>query len=462
MKPFINRESELDFLHKEYNEKRSSFVVIYGRRRVGKTTLIKEFIKDKNALYFLATEETERENRKNLQHIVAEFTGNRLLEKDVFLEWEDLFHLIKDQEPGKKAVLVIDEFQYLGKTNKAFPSLFQKIWDTSLQDSNLMVILCGSLVGMMIAQTLSYSSPLYGRRTGQLQIKPISFEHYHRFFEHPEDLNLIEYYSVTGGVPKYVELFRPTGNIEEDIAENILSKQSFLYEEPVFLLEKETGEIGTYFSIIKTIAAGNRKLGKIASALNVTQTGLTKYLKVLIDLDLIKRDVPVTEKNPAKSKKGLYFINDHFISFWFRFVWIYRNYLEIDNTGPVIKKIRENFRDNHVSFVYEEICKDKMMKMSSENEIPFELLRCGRWWDKDTEIDLVGISGNEKNYIFGECKYTEKKTDADVYFNLKVKAEKVTKDPAIVKHYILFSRAGFTDTLHRIAEETGELYLKQY
>ncbi len=457
---FINREPELSFLNSEFNEERSSLVVIYGRRRVGKTTLIKKFIEDKKSLYFIATEESERENKKNLQYIVSDHTGNTLLKKDIVLEWEEILLIIKNHEPDSKKIVVIDEFQYLGKNNKSFPSVFQKIWDTHFKDSNIMFILCGSLVSMMIDQTLSYSSPLYGRRTGQLRMNPISFEHYHSFFKKSDSLNLIEYYSVTGGAPKYIELFKPSGNIFEDIKNNILSKQSFLYDEPVFLLEKEVGETGTYFSIIKSIAAGNRKLGRIAADLGIAQSGITKYLKTLIDLDLVKREVPITEKNPEKSKKGLYFIKDNFINFWFKFVWFYRQYLEIDNIEPVMKRIREHFRDNHVSFVYEDICRDKLMKMSSENEIDIQILKCGRWWDKNTEIDIIGVSEGNSELIFGECKYTEKKSNVEVYLKLKEKSEKVISDSGCKKSYILFSKSGFTKSLKLVAEETDNLYLK--
>ena len=227
---FINRENEIAYLQKEYDQKRSSLVVIYGRRRIGKTTLIKQFIKNKKALYFIATEESERENKKNLQHLLADFSANSFLKKDVILDWNEIFTLFINYQPAERKILVIDEFQYLGKGNKAFPSIFQKIWDELLVTSNIMVILCGSLVSMMFSQTLSYASPLYGRRTGQIKMMQIAFKHYKSFFENLESLDLIEYYSVTGGVPKYIELFRPSGDIFEAIKMNILSKHSMFHQ----------------------------------------------------------------------------------------------------------------------------------------------------------------------------------------------------------------------------------------
>ncbi len=305
---FIDREPELDCLHQAYNQKKSSLVIIYGRRRMGKTTLIKHFIEGKNALYFMATEESETENKKMVQHILGGFTENDLLKKNLILEWEEIFSIFAHHGPDIKKILVIDEFQYLGKGNKGFPSVFQKIWDEILVNATVMVILCGSLVSMMYHQTLSYSSPLYGRRTGQIRMKQIAFKNYSLFFKDAGNLDLIEYYSVTGGVPKYIELFEPMPDIFEAIKKNILSKQSFLYEEPVFLLEREVGEIGTYFSIIKSIAAGHHKIGKIAAHLGINQSGATKYLQTLMELDILERITPVTETNPEKSKKGLYIL----------------------------------------------------------------------------------------------------------------------------------------------------------
>ena len=459
---FVDRRNELEYLRREYQREGSSLVVVYGRRRIGKTTLIKRFIQDKNALYFIATEEPETENKKSMQRMLADFTGNELLKKDWVLEWEEIFKTFAGHTTDTRKILVIDEFQYLGKTNKAFPSIFQKIWDEYLVDSDIMAILCGSIVGMMLDQTLSYSSPLYGRRTGQIKLEPISFADYPSFFEKADSIDLVECYSVTGGVPKYIESFEPSSDIYESIKTNILLKQSFLYEEPVFLLERELGEIGTYFSIIKSIAAGNHKIGKIAGNLGIKQTGATRYLKILIDLDLIERAVPATEKNPEKSKKGLYFIRDYFIRFWFRFVYPYRNYLEIGNTDTVVERLKRNFKDNHVSFVYEDLCREELLHLNREGLFDFAILEAGRWWDKNEEIDIVAFSREENSIIFCECKYTEQPVDVDIYFRLREKAKKVPWPSDGSRHYVLFSKSGFSQALLGLCQSEKQLFLQRF
>ena len=457
---FINRTSEREFLQKEYHRESSSLVIIYGRRRIGKTALITEFCKNKNALYFLATEESETENRNNFKDLACEYTENELLGSAIIKKWDIIFKSIVDYKTSEKKIIIIDEFQYLGKGNPAFPSVFQKIWDTILNNSNIMVILCGSLITMMESQTLSYDSPLYGRRTGQIKLQQISFEHYKEFYTHMKKKELIEYYAVTGGVPKYIELFRESTDIYTSIEDNVLGKSSFLYEEPTFLLQHEVSEIGSYFSIIKTIAAGNQKLSKIATVLEQPQSNLTKYLKTLIDLDILVREVPITEENPAKSKRGLYKIKDNFLGFWFKFIYPNIGMLETERKEFVLNKIKRNFIDNHVSFVYEDICLEEMWKLNAEEKWCFNFDRCGRWWDKNSEIDIVAYDSQGKDIIFGECKYTNSPKDIEVLRDLEIKAKEVKwKNDDRCQYFILFSINGFTVKLQELAAKRDDILL---
>lgn len=463
MEKFIDRKKELEFLNKEYQKKESSLVILYGRRRIGKTSLIKEFGKNKDIIYFLATEESEKQNIEAFQKLVAENLKNTLLLSMQVKDWEILFKQIAENNTKNKKVIVIDEFQYLGKINVAFPSIFQKIWDEILKDKNIMVILCGSLINMMESQTLNYNSPLYGRRTGQIKLKQIPFENYKEFFNYKiTEKELIEKYALTGGVPKYIESFKEKKDIYEEIKENIMNKQSYLYEEPLFLLRNEVLEVGSYFSIIKSIAAGNRKLGNIASNLSVSPTSLSKYLQTLINLDIIEREVPVTESNPEKSKKGQYKIKDNFIAFWFQFIYPNKAFLEIEKDNIVLSKIKENFIDNHVAYVYEEVCKEKMWNLNASGKLGITFDKLGRWWNNQEEIDLIGINQeNGKDIIFGECKfYTNKLMDSKIYYKLKEKAKLVEWNKENRKEkYILFSANGYTEELKKLAKTKEDLIL---
>lgn len=462
MEKFIDRKKELDFLEKEYKSNKSSLIILYGRRRIGKTSLIKEFGKNKDMIYFLATEESEKQNIEAFKKIIAEKTNNDLLYHTNIDSWETIFKILVEEKIDNKKILVIDEFQYLGKTNTAFPSIFQKIWDEILKEKNIMVILCGSLINMMETQTLSYNSPLYGRRTGQIKLKQIPFENYKEFFENKlNERQLIEKYAVTGGVPKYIESFKNNKNIYEEIKENIINRQSYLYEEPIFLLQNEVSEIGSYFSIIKSIAQGNRKLGNIASNLSVSPTNLSKYLQTLINLDIIEREVPITQTNQEKSKKGQYKIKDNFLAFWFQFIYPNKAFIEIGQETAVLNKIKSNFVDNHLAYIYEEICKEKMWKLNIDGKLEMTFDKIGRWWNSQSEIDLVGIDTNGKNIIFGECKYyTNKLVDVDVYYELKEKAKSVEwKNNQRNEKYIIFSINGYTNKLKKLAKSRNDLIL---
>ena len=462
MSRFIDREQELNFLLSEYRRSGSSLVVIYGRRRIGKTELISKFINDKKSIYFLATEEDEVQNRNAFKNTVSDFLGNELLREARIDNWEILFKSLVAKTTNEKIILAIDEFQYLGLANSAFPSIMQKMWDTYLKNSNIMVILCGSLISMMESQTLNYSSPLYGRRTGQIRLKQIPFLYYHDFYPNKDYKSLIEYYSVTGGVPKYIELFYDSEDIYSAININILSKQSFLYDEAHFLLQKEVSEIGTYFSIMKAIAAGNRKLSKISSSIEIKQTGLSKYLKTLASLDLIEREVPVTEPNPQKSKKGLYRIKDNYILFWFKFIYPNMGFIESGNTAIVMNKLKENFIDKHVSFIYENVCIEKLWNMNAEGSLKFTFDKIGRWWNNTSEIDIIGIDSTGNNILFGECKYKKSKIGLDVLTALEKKSIEVEWNKDNRKsYYIIFSISGFTEELIKEAQKRNDVILSE-
>lgn len=460
MHPFINRTKELEFLENQYNSRQSSLVIVYGRRRVGKTTLITEFLnRHPNSLYFLATEESEKQNLKYFKDQVAEFTGNELL-KSAAVDWPTVFKTLANDKTATRKIIVLDEFQYLGRSNSAFPSIMQKIWDTILKDAGVMMILCGSLISLMKSQTLDYGSPLYGRRTGQIKLKQIPFCHYHEFFRGRSDNDLLPFYAVTGGVPKYIEALSDDSDIYEAIERNVLNLQSFLYEEPYFLLQKEVSEIGSYFSLIKAIAMGNRKLSDIATSLGVKQTGLTKYLKVLMDLDLVEREVPVTEKTPEKSKSGLYRITDNFIAFWFKFVYPYRSYLEKGESDFVLSQIKKGFVQNHAAFVYEDVCREKMWELSAAGTWGFHFDKVGRYWGKEGEIDIVAMDTIGGNLVLGECKYTASSKGLSVLHALQEKADAMRRLTQMDNvQYILFSTAGFTQGLIDEAKKNTALKL---
>lgn len=462
---FLGREKEILDLEKEY-ARDGGFVVIYGRRRIGKTTLIKQFIKSKTAFYFLATKEVESQSMKRFAGVIARTTGNSVMQKAAFSDWLDLFQAVADYKPNEKKVLVIDEFPYLVKVNDSFPSILQNAWDEILKDSNVMLILCGSLISMMKKHALSYESPLYGRRTAQMRIAPLPFttvyENQKLSFE-----EAAEQYSITGGVPKYMEFFSDGQPLYEQIKENVLSKNGFLYEEPNFLLTDEVQVPTNYFSIIKVIADGNHKLGTIAGILGLETSALTPYLKTLSELGFIEKQVPVTEKNAEKTRKGLYFISDNFLRFWFRYVYPYKGELELDNTQISLDELDKDFKEKFVAFAYEDICKEIFARLCLDKAIDFTPSKIGSYWLNDksgnTQIDVMAVDTVNKRLFAGECKYHNQPVDADVYFELVKKVDNSSEIKSAFKGHMViygvFSKSGFTSRMTDISNSNPNLFL---
>ena len=373
---------------------------------------------------------------------------------------------IKQEE---KKVLVIDEFPYLVKTNPAFPSILQNAWDEILKGSNVMRILSGSLISMMQKHALSYDSPLYGRRTAQMRLSPLSFTEIYGAMKMPFE-QAVEQYAVTGGVPKYLEFFADDRRLEEQLKDVVLSKNGFLYEEPNFLLKNESVTAVNYFSIIKAIADGNHKLGKIASVLGQETSALTPYLSTLANLMFIEKKTPVTEKNPEKSRKGLYFISDNFIRFWFRYIYPFKGELELDNMQIVLDEIRKDFVEKFVAFTYEDICRNIFADLCKNGRIYFVPSRIGSYWlndiDGDTEIDVMAVDHQNKRVFAGECKYHAKPVDVSVYFALKKKVESATEIrksyPGYDVIFGVFSKSGFTQRMLDTAKtDTGLILIHE-
>lgn len=465
---FIGREQDLNCLEENY-QKDSGFVVIYGRRRVGKTELIKQFIKGKNALYYLSMEEKEQDSLVRWTNAIAEFTNQPEMANTNISRWEFLFKNFADYKPNEKKILVIDEFPYLVKANEAFPSVMQYIWDEQLKPrKNIMLILCGSSISMMEKHVLLYNSPLYGRITSEIKLKPLRFSVIKKelgksFAEKSET------FSITGGIPKYLELLEgKETTTKEKISKHILSNQNPLFNEPRYLLKEDISDTTNYFALLKTIANGEHKLGNIAKNMEMANSEVRLVLSKLIELGYIEKQVPITEKNPGTSKKGLYFISDNFIKFWFKYLYPYKSYLELGQKDIALENLDKTFKSKFVALAYEDICKDILLELSLNKKIDFMPSLIGSYWSNERkaeniQIDVSAVDTHNKKLFLGECKYHEKPIDADVFFDLKNKVDKSKEIFLSFKgyqtNYGVFSKSGFTKRMLDTAKKTPTLYL---
>ena len=449
---FYNRKNELDALNNEYRRSGASFTVIYGRRRIGKTALISEYIKDKPAIYFYATEMNIRHQLDQLTEQVIQFFDKPYLENIKFQDFEQLFAFLADQIGDRKIVFIIDEYQQLVKQDSAMSSVLQKCWDMYFKSKNIHIILCGSIISMMYSETLDYSSPLYGRRTSNIHLKRMKFMHIQDFIPKLSKMDQMNVYASLGTIPKYLELYDASVSFEENIRRQVLDKNSYLYNEVRFILKEEIKDAATYFSIMETIALGESKIGRISSRLNVQSPYLSRYLLRLSDLDIIEKEIPITEKDPPKSKLGRYRIKDPFIKFWFYYV--YRNYssLEIGRIDYVMSELKKSFNQRFVSYAFENYVKETILE-DPERYLGFEPLKIGRWWSNKEEIDLIAF--NDTHMAFIECKWLNKVVGYDVYSNLQRKSLLVPNHEDKEHVYVIYARNGVKES---VQEDGGRVF----
>lgn len=447
---FINRKSELEALNEKWESGDPQMVILYGKRRVGKTELMKQFGKKKPFVYFLADKRNQIEQLREFGRIVGEFSRDTVLVKHGFTDWIEAFQYLKNL--NKQFVLAVDEYPYLVESDPATSSLFQKGWDVYLKESGIFLLLSGSSIAMMESETLIQKSPLFGRRTGQLLVEPLSFEQAWKFFPKKTFHEFMRFYTITGGMPAYLSQMDPDRSPEENIESRIFSTTEFLFNEVEFTLKEELREPQNYLAILRAISWGKRKFGEITNETGLKKNVLTKYLNVLERLHLIDKEVPVTEYHKEKSRKGLYRISDNFFRFWFQFVYPYKSELQIGKTEEIIERYK-TCSSSLEAVVYENVCCE-LLRGFEKNIFSFD--RVGRWWEANTEIDIVGLNEKKKQILFGECKWSSKPVGTNVYADLKKKAGTVQWERSKREDsFILFSKSGFTDDMISLAKKEG-------
>jgi AAA+ ATPase superfamily predicted ATPase len=447
----INREAELEWLCSHLSREQRQLLVLYGRRRVGKTTLVTSALEtldaDTETVYFLCDQRGPVYNAERFAARCADVFDDMAPVVDGFV---DAFQYLKNRVDAP-CVVALDEFSYLVEADESIPSVFQTIVDEVLVDTDISLVLLGSSISMMEDGVLSYESPLYGRRTGQCKLTPLSFSDARGFFPDASIDTQIQTYSVLGGIPAYLEQFDATESLLTNIETHVLSKGAFLYEEPEFLLRQELREPATYMAILEAIAEGATRVTEIANAIGKDASSLSRYLQNLTKLALINRETPVTDPDG----RGVYRIADDFLRFWFRFVAPNRGGLEQGRTSSLRQSVEEALA-THTSQTFETVCHQAVQTAA----FPVRCDRVGRWWYGGEEIDVVGVDSETDTLLLGECKWT----NATVGTSLLTDLEALT--PEVQWHngnrtveYALFSRTGFTDELTELAAERTDLSL---
>ena len=447
---FYCRETELRKMNRRYHGGDWECIVIYGRRRVGKTALINEFCKDKATVYFSALNASSRENLRALSKAIHQYTHPDAQAYPEYTDFEDAFEELT-RIGRERVVFVIDEYPYLAKAEPSISSRLQHLIDHKWQSSKLYLILCGSSMSFMQNQVLGYESPLYGRRTAQFKIEPLTYRETAVFNPalSPEENAYV--YGITGGIPHYINKLGIRNNPDEAIQDCIFDRSGYLFEEPENLLKQELREPGLYNSIITAVAEGASKLHEISSKVGMESGPCSKYLSVLMELGILKKETPITEK---PGKKTIYLIEDNFFRFWYRFVPQNLSLISSGRFANAYERLVKSKLHDYMGLIFEKMCKEYLLRYAED--LPFEPADVGQWWGTDPaekkqiQIDIVGVPIREVNkkvntYLIGSCKFKNEKVDVDELELLKHYA--AVFDGKASFHYIIFSLGGFTDRL---------------
>ncbi len=425
---FKNRIKELTILNSLSQENRPKLVIMYGRRRVGKTALLMEFAKQHHALYLVARQEALKDQLHKMSEEIAGFFHDEVLHVNHFQNYDALFRYLEQ----KKVPVIFDEFPFLVESEKALPSILQEHWDKYFSKKASFIILCGSSIRMM-ESLLGYQSPLYGRRTEQMHIEPLTFWETQLFF--PKGMTAeeqIQYYAILGGTPAYILEFDFAKGIEKNIMENVLQKNTFLYQDTLFVLQQELNEPRIYYSLIKAIASGATTLGEIMNGTGLDKGVVSKYAGVLQQLHLIQRQVPITEKHAEKSRKGIYVLADNYFKFWFKFVFEYAQFIEQQKQEALLQQKIIPQLPAFIGKAYEEIALAWMQRQKA-----FHNFLVGRWWDKEEEIDIVGVPLQGETMLFGEVKWKAlQERDVGIIFEELQRKAKLVNSEGEVKSSI--------------------------
>jgi hypothetical protein len=455
---FVGRQQELKKLNAMYESGQFEFAVIYGRRRVGKTTLIKEFCKGKKAIYFVAREANDLINIENFSTDVFAVTSKESEGNVYFSNWEKAFDYVYKISCDERIILVIDEYPYLAQSNRAISSIIQAHIDMKLKDSKLFLILCGSSMSFMEYQVLGYKSPLYGRRTAQFKIKPFTYYESAKLLKGFSAEEQAVLYGITGGVPDYLARIRLNLSVKENIENLFLSESGHLFEEPLNLLKQELREPATYNGIIAAIANGALKLNEIATKNGLESNKCAKYISALMALGIIKKDKPLTEN---ESRKSIYLLDDQMFRFWYRFIPGNMSSIATGLSDIVYEKAIVPQLPNYMGLIFEQICTQYFIRENAKLSLPFVFGRIGRWWGnnpekkRQEEIDILAV--DDENAIFGECKWKNEPTGIGVLNELVEKSGLFKQYKS--KYYMIFSKSGFTKELEEVAAKMGNVGL---
>lgn len=454
MNQFVGRKNELEALERLYEKNGFQMMVLYGRRRVGKSTLIKEFIKDKKAIYYTASQTGIRNNLEKLgRQVLAALAPE--LDALAFQDMDALFSFIGKHCMDEKIVVVIDELPYLAEADNGVMSLIQNHIDGEWASGQMFLILCGSSISFMENEVLSEKSPVFGRRTAQIKLEPFSYMEAAEFVPAYSEADKAVCYGITGGIAKYLSLMDDSLSIDENIVNQFFTKSGYMYEETNNLLMQEFRNVSTYNDIIEAIASGANKINEIADKIHIEPTTVSHALSNLVVTGIVVKEYAITDE--SNKKKVQYHFKDHMFKFWYRFVPDAVGAIELGKGSVYYQNVVKNRISEYMGEVFEDMARSYTLQAGLCGELDCFVTSVGKWWGTNprkhetTDIDIVGLDKQSKKAVLGECKYKNEPIDKKVYDALLDRNGLISSAYTVVQ-YLLFSKNGFTDWVIEQAE----------
>lgn len=424
---FIGREKEGEILEKAYLSKKTEFIPVYGRRRVGKSELILHFIKDKHALYFLGKKATPQLQLQEFMREAARSLANPLLTAVKPAGWEEALRLVMTQKKSpKKWILVLDEFQWMVQASPELPSILQGFLDTNWKKrGDILLIVCGSYMGFMEREILGEKSPLFGRRTAQIFLKPFSYRDAALFHPSWSLADRARAYFICGGIPLYLRFFSEKTTLAKNIEKNLLDEYAPLFREPDFLLREELRELQKYYAILMCLSTGSETGKEIAAKTGIDDRKIYYYLEHLIQLGYVARSYPLTLNKPTQ-KEVHFVLEDPLLYFWFRFIYPNNAYIcQVGSRESFMTLVRPQL-ESFFGLRFEKLCREALPYLYQKEGVntPFEV---GAYWDAETQIDVVGHRKKE-GFDLGECKWGDVRSLTKVAEELDKKIKKYPND----------------------------------
>ena len=459
---FIGRERELASLKEFYDKDGIGMTVIYGRRRIGKSTLITEFVKDKKTIFYTATKVGKNRNLELFSKQVVDLLMPGV-EDISFNTTEAVFEFIDKNIGDEKVVLVIDELPYWAERDDALLSILQKYIDTVWNDKNLKVILCGSSLSFMEKKVLSEKSPLFGRRDSQIKLEVFDYLEAAKFVPDYSNEDKAICYGITGGVAKYLSMIDPKKSIDANIVRLFFRTDGYLYDETKNLLTQEFSDISIVNNIVEQIASGENTLNIITGKIGEKEQTVLYSLDKLINVGLVEKKKCITdEKN---KKKTQYVLKDYMFKFWYEFIPKAISVIEMGQGEVYYQKVVKPALHSFMGAVFEEMCRYYTLKQGITGEYGCFITTVGTWWgvenitDKNADIkpqsadiDVVALSEIDKKAVIGECKFKNEKIDKGIYETLIRRGKLITAKYKVSK-YIFFSLSGYTDWFETLSDE---------